>query len=692
MNSKTQNRIWDFNGRLFLEGLRQLKTIGILFLIVFSLAALFIPLGNAISTLSNAANPAEISRELVNLNDLFPMIYLLMFTMAPIMVLAIFYFLNQRKASDFYHALPVSRAALFISFFAAILVWLIAVTVISAAVSVLTALCFPQVFQVNFSSILQPILSSLAGSLLITSGIALAMCITGSLFNNLLIGGILLIVPRLMFLYIGNRLASDIAVFSTATNNPFFNLSYHIPLQILKMMLAGDSFPIGWSGVIYTAIIGFLYFLIAIFLFRGRRSEAAGYAAATPVLQTVYRLLITFLVTLIPVAIILECIQDAVIDAQALFHIIVSYAAAAVVFFAYELITTKKIHRLLKIAPTFGIVLVLNAILVGGILFAENRILAYRPAADDITAVSLQSYNHGLYQDDYFAQKTSTVRIEDAGVKKLVSEVLANAAKDNRLPNNDDDTSTDYLVTLYEGGVSRQRVLRFSQKQQETILRACAANNDYRAAYTLPELSNSVSATLWALNTDQVNTLYRLMREESASLTFEQLYQLLAEGYYPQSNYVFTEMGVSIDLDGQVFRFDVPLASCYFPKTYNRYLAMRTENTKDGRAAIRAAMETSSTAQEKDFFLEAYSKDNCIHVSPEMTQASQVDFLKKLLPYLSDETPTMDDDFCKISYTYFDQKSDSYESVEAFFVLKKDSVGDMSGFEYLQTTQPLYVD
>ena len=213
MNSKSQNRIWDFSSRMFLEGLRQLKTVGILSLVIFSLIAMFFPLGDAISTIASATFSHEISRQLVNLHDLYPMVYLPMFTMAPIMVLMLFNFLNKRKSSDFYHALPVSRAALFISFFTAIAVWIIAVTVISTAVSVLTALCFPQVFQVNFSSIVKPILGSLAGSLLVTAGIALAMCVTGTLFNNLLISGVILFVPRLMFSYIANCLTNDIAIF-----------------------------------------------------------------------------------------------------------------------------------------------------------------------------------------------------------------------------------------------------------------------------------------------------------------------------------------------------------------------------------------------------------------------------------------------------------------------------------------------
>lgn len=693
MNSKLQNRIWDFHGRIFVEGLRQLKTVGILFLVIFSLAALFFPLGEAISTITGAASPAEISRQLVNLLDFFPFVYLPMYTMAPIMVLMLFSFLNKRKSSDFYHALPMSRAALFISFFAAVAVWIIVVTVVSTAVSVVSCLCFPQVFQVNFSSILKPLFSSLAGSLLVCSSIALAMCITGTLFNNLLISGIILVAPRLMFSYIADRLTTDVAVFPSSYNNPFLNLSYHIPLSLLSNFTYGRMMLPDWNNIIYTAIIGLLYFLIAIFLFRHRKSEAAGYAAATPVLQTVYRLLITFLVTLFPVAIIFDCIQETSIEAEQIFLILVFYVIAAVAFCIYELITTKKIHRLLKTAPTFGIVLVLNAVLIGGVLFAEQRILAYRPTADQFTAVSLQAVDYGNSSNDYFARKSAKIRIEDEQVKKLVAETLKKSAEDNCLVSHPKESYAEFIVTLYDGGISRQRTLRFLEQEQETLMQALAKNSNYQAAYSLPELGNQVSVSHWAISTEQANTLYRILCEEAAKLTFEERYQLLADHAYPQTHYVFTSLEVSVDLDGRVCRFEVPLTADYFPKTYNRYLSFRTENTNKHRADIRTALKEFTMNENKEngeIMIEAYSASgDRLDVYANGTLQTDASFLKNLLPYLSDETPMLDDDFCKINYLRFTDKG--YEEIECFFVLNGAEPGhgngDMSGFDYLRTAE-----
>jgi hypothetical protein len=46
-----------------------------------------------------------------------------LFAVAPLMTLVQFAFLNQRKACDFYHAIPHRRLTVFFSMMAAVLTW-----------------------------------------------------------------------------------------------------------------------------------------------------------------------------------------------------------------------------------------------------------------------------------------------------------------------------------------------------------------------------------------------------------------------------------------------------------------------------------------------------------------------------------------------------------------------------------------
>ena len=112
-----RTRFWDFDARIFGEGIRQLRIVGILFTVVMCLEALLIPIGTVIQ--AQQIHTVEMTRSLVTLLRMHPLIVLPMYTLAPVAVLMLFSFLNKRRASDFYHAIPVTRAAMFISLFAA---------------------------------------------------------------------------------------------------------------------------------------------------------------------------------------------------------------------------------------------------------------------------------------------------------------------------------------------------------------------------------------------------------------------------------------------------------------------------------------------------------------------------------------------------------------------------------------------
>ena len=76
------------------------------------------------------------------------------------------------------------------------------------------------------------------------------------------------------------------------------------------------------------------------------------------------------------------------------FAFLVLYLVAALVYFAYELITTKKWKNLLTALPGLGIVALLNVGILLGMHAVEKHIVAQRPAMQEII---LQHRRHGLY-------------------------------------------------------------------------------------------------------------------------------------------------------------------------------------------------------------------------------------------------------------------------------------------------------
>lgn len=137
-----------FSFRLYQEGLRQLRLIGIMGMVILGLEAILIPVGRVVSLrqMEHYAEGGRVSKELLNFPEMHPLLVLCFCVLAPLMVLYLFHFLNKRNASDFYHAIPETRLCLFISFFAAVVTWILAIIVVTSFISVAIFLCFRFIF------------------------------------------------------------------------------------------------------------------------------------------------------------------------------------------------------------------------------------------------------------------------------------------------------------------------------------------------------------------------------------------------------------------------------------------------------------------------------------------------------------------------------------------------------------------
>ncbi len=600
MTKKHRAPFWDFDGRLFLEAFRQLKTVGIVALVVMCLAAVLLPVGVAIQAYSNMTYGVQddiigwsVQRELVTIIQVHPFSLIPMYTLALLMPLIGFSFLNKRRSSDFFHALPVSRAGVFISYFAAIMAWVAVCLFVSTAASVITVSCFPALYQLVWSSILPTLCASLAGALMVAGCMTFAMCITGTVFTNLLVAALLFFTPRVLMWYIGSLIESVVRILPDLTEIPILNTTYNIPLAVLFGLVDGVStYNVlnNWVGCLYSAIIGVLYFVGALCVFRVRRSEAAEQPAATPLLQTVYRLTITFLVTLIPVYMIFESIHSKYkLDQAEWFGVFVLYLVAALAFCVYELITTKKPKLLLKTAPTFLIVLVADAVLIGCMSLGVNNILAFRPTAEQIQSVSFETTGYYTDNTEYFNALTAEVKITDADTIRTVAEQLERAAKENN-PRGGLKTEGEYEcfnITVRTKGAEKVRMLYFIPEQAEKIYAALQKDDTYQAAYQLPALNGDMQVTMWYLSDQQqAENVYRKMCEEAAKLPFETRYAILQQNHHEEAQAFTVTVDVSLSRFGQIYHLNVPLLAEYYPQAYNLYLQYIYENETVDRAEI----------------------------------------------------------------------------------------------------------
>ncbi len=548
-----------FDPGLYLDALRQLRFIGLSGALLLCLEAVIIPIGILISNRRSESYGSAFVQSVDGMS-MHPLLILTYCVMAPLMMLYLFQFLNKRAASDFYHAIPNSRVSLFFSFFAAVMTWLAAAAVVSTLLSLAGFLLLGPAVAVNGFSLLILLFNSMAACLFVCGAVAVAMCVTGTLFTNVTVSLLIIFMPRLLLAVFCSTLQEMLPMISSLYFIPPLDSQYNVVTNLLFGAFNGNadlSFTF-LGGGIYTLSIGALYTGLASWLFYRRKSETAGKAAPNRALQTLYRLLVSMLVCLFPCVFIASAILNReALDGESLFTYAVFYLGAVLVYFLYELFTTRKWRNLLRAVPALGILLLMNAAFTGGIVAAYYSTLDIRPQAGDMEAVRFINRS----DNDYFSIKTSTVKIRDPAMQEIVAQRLnytLELAKDSPQAYYDaqnDLSMTAQQVAVYLPGRTLYRNLLFSSRDLNDIAGILGENPTYREAYqSLPE---HPSVSVYGLNAQQAADVYAVMRREIAGLDFAVWYRYLQSGgepsYYRDQAYRHT--GVNALLNGASVRF-----------------------------------------------------------------------------------------------------------------------------------------
>lgn len=191
-------------------------------------------------------------------------------------------------------------------------------------------------------------------------------------------------------------------------------------------------------------------------------------------------------------------------DADIVF-VITLYTIALIIFFAYEIITTRRWKNLLRAFPSLLIVIVLNAAVA---LFAygySRAVLNQEISADQIKSVRIineRRYYHYGAEEGYFDTIGNDIEIKNGEVEAAIAEALASElklAREGRYEEADFNWSTkinlarriDRTVAIKIGGKTFYRFIRFNEDQTEIITKGIVASDEYRQAYmTLPEPIN----------------------------------------------------------------------------------------------------------------------------------------------------------------------------------------------------------
>ena len=398
-----------FSYKLYLQGLRKIRTAGVAMAIVIIVLNAWIP----INCITSGGNHGRYVTS-VDAGMFAPFGFLLMF-FAPLLVYNMFSFLNERKGSDFFHSLPQKRICTYLSFMSAIMTWIASVLLVSSLVNtVLWALADGYVLKLK--AVLLTLLGFMILALVMAEFMMLSMTVTGTAISNCLVFLLFFLFIRacgLFFLYGFSEITDMFHVSNSWLC--IFDWDFFLPLGLLNHIFGGEEESLGniWF-YIYWFAVALVLFAASAWTYCRRRSENATKSAPNRFMQNLYRIGVTFPFLMMSVFLL-------IIDSPfylSLFCVFVAF----LVWVIFELMTTKKVKNVVRTLPLFLIPVILAGAYAASLYLARGIFFAAVPERDDIKNVQLEYYS--MWVGGLDNAIIATTKITDSDVIDKVYEAI----------------------------------------------------------------------------------------------------------------------------------------------------------------------------------------------------------------------------------------------------------------------------
>jgi hypothetical protein len=252
----------------------------------------------------------------------------------------------------------------------------------------------------------------MAGATLVTASTLLAISVTGTVISSLTVTILVLFLPRFIIYFYTLIITHLLPILTVNDMGILFNVNYNIPFNFIFQIsnsfitvYQNDMF-FNYYSIIYTFVLAIIYFTFGLLIYQKRKAETSGKGSPNRVLQHIYRILIT-----LPITLMITCtyftstnkenfIKDNFITTALLL------AASLLIYFLYELFTTKRLKNLLKVAPYFLIVIALNGLFYFAIAATQYVVLNTKPTADEIEWVTFNNTDQSMYETNYINYST----------------------------------------------------------------------------------------------------------------------------------------------------------------------------------------------------------------------------------------------------------------------------------------------
>lgn len=549
---KTMKKSW-FNYKLYLDGINQLKIIGIMGAIIMACAAFLIPMGYNIENANYGESINRVwtvigrvcSYDILGMN---PCIVLTFLIVVPLMTMYLFGYMNKRNACDFYHAIPDTRESLFISYGAAVLSWNAVLVIESVLISLISAGIFEYV-ELRPENMAVTIINMIVGCIFMFGVFAIAMSVTGTVFSNLAVAIMILVAPRVIVTsYIVFISESNPLITSYGLSGGIFDDRLNVVTNLVTGFVIRGTYQgvYMWSSFVYTLFVGLIYSGFGMWLFKIRKSETATQSAVNNVLQSILRLIPAMLICLLPMVFIFESlIGQYSIDARDIYVLAVFYIIAIIAYVLYELITTKKLKNVIKSLPGLVWLVIYNVVMIVAMVIGYNVLLNDVPDVSDVKSVNIcLGYYYGDDEiREYNVDKFSKVDYESEEIKELLVGALernVEAVKNDEslyaYENEEDEYNSSILravkVTFDEGLFSSERRVFLSRQESVKLMELLSQDEEAKnAIYEVVDFDD-VSVILGGnnLSNDTLKKLYLAYMEELKTLDFEQAFDITMNG------------------------------------------------------------------------------------------------------------------------------------------------------------------
>lgn len=496
-----------FSYKLYLQGLRKIRTAGVAMAVIIIVLNAWIP----IQCISRGGYRGSMID--VDAGMLAPFGFLLMF-FAPLLVYNMFSFLNERKGSDFFHSLPQKRICTYLSFMSAVMTWITSVLLASSLINtVLWA--FADGYVLKLKAVLLTLLGFMILAMVMAGFMMLSMTVTGTAISNCLVFLLFFLFIRacgLFFLYGFSEITDMFHVNNSLLR--VFDWDFFLPLGLLIQIFDGDASTFGnvWFFVYWLAV-AIVLFAASAWTYCRRRSESATKSAPNRFMQNLYRIGVTFPFLMMSVFLM-------IVDTEFYLSLLCVFVAF-LVWVIFELMTTKKVKNVVRTLPLFLIPVVLAGAYAASLYLARGIFFAAVPEREDIKSVQFDS-SHAIMVGDFDTAILVTTKITDSEVLDKIYEAIEHTVE-----------SAD--LSRYErqqrGYIFNETITLTLKSGRRVTYNLCSSHNLYNILESSDDVQNqrvfmyegeTNRVSCQNLSSDESLIVWEALREDYRNMTEEQ--------------------------------------------------------------------------------------------------------------------------------------------------------------------------